>query len=34
MNQIPMTRVGQELLKKELQQLKSIDRPMVIQAIF
>ena len=33
MNQIPMTRVGQELLKKELQQLKSIDRPMVIQAI-
>lgn len=28
-----MTRVGQELLKKELQQLKSIDRPMVIQAI-
>ena len=28
-----MTRVGQELLKKEFQQLKSIDRPMVIQAI-
>ena len=33
MNQIPMTRNGQELLKKELQQLKSVDRPKVIQAI-
>ena len=33
MNQIPMTRNGQELLKKELQQLKSVDRPKVILAI-
>ena len=33
MNQIPITRNGQELLKKELLQLKSKDRPSVIQAI-
>ena len=33
MNQIPITRKGHELLKKELQQLKSKDRPSVIQAI-
>jgi transcription elongation factor GreA len=32
-NQIPMTRNGVEMLKKELQQLKSIDRPNIIQAI-
>jgi transcription elongation factor GreA len=33
MNQIPITRKGHELLKKELLQLKSKDRPSVIQAI-
>jgi len=33
MNQIPITRNGHELLKKELLQLKSKDRPSVIQAI-
>ncbi|MEK9771356.1 MAG: transcription elongation factor GreA [Nitrosomonadales bacterium] len=32
-NQIPMTRNGVEMLKKELQQLKSVDRPNIIQAI-
>ena len=31
--QIPMTRYGVELLKEELQQLKSQDRPSIIQAI-
>ena len=33
MNQIPVTRNGSELLKAELKQLKSIDRPEVVQAI-
>ena len=33
MNQIPVTRNGSELLKAELKQLKSIDRPDVVQAI-
>ena len=33
MNQIPITRNGSELLKAELKQLKSIDRPEVVQAI-
>jgi transcription elongation factor GreA len=33
MNQIPITRNGSELLKSELKQLKSIDRPEVVQAI-
>ena len=33
MNQIPVTRNGSELLKSELKQLKSIDRPEVVQAI-
>ena len=31
--QIPMTRYGVERLKEELQQLKSQDRPSIIQAI-
>ena len=31
--QIPMTRNGVERLKEELQQLKSQDRPNIIQAI-
>ena len=33
MNQIPITRNGSELLKTELKQLKSIDRPKIVQAI-
>lgn len=33
MAQIPMTRNGLEALKKELQQLKSSDRPKIIEAI-
>ena len=33
MNQIPITRNGSELLKAELKQLKSIDRPSIVQAI-
>jgi transcription elongation factor GreA len=33
MNQIPITRNGSELLKAELKQLKSVDRPNVVQAI-
>lgn len=33
MNQIPVTVKGAELLKEELQRLRSIDRPNVIQAI-
>ncbi len=33
MNQIPMTRNGAELLKAELKQLKSVDRPQVVEAI-
>ncbi len=33
MAQIPMTRNGFEILKKELQELKSIDRPKIIEAI-
>ena len=33
MNQIPITRNGSELLKAELKQLKSIDRPNIVQAI-
>ncbi len=32
-NQIPVTLLGAELLKKELQRLRSEDRPNVIQAI-
>ena len=33
MAQIPMTRNGLEALKRELQQLKSVDRPAIIEAI-
>jgi len=33
MAQIPMTRNGLEALKKELQRLKSVDRPAIIEAI-
>tara|TARA_B110000037_G_scaffold203863_1_gene247316 strand:- start:553 stop:1029 length:477 start_codon:yes stop_codon:yes gene_type:complete len=33
MNQIPITRNGAELLKNELKQLKSVDRPEVVEAI-
>lgn len=33
MNQIPITVKGAELLKAELQRLRSVDRPSVIQAI-
>ena len=33
MAQIPMTRNGLEALKGELQRLKSIDRPAIIEAI-
>ena len=33
MNQIPITRNGAELLKAELKQLKSVDRPNVVEAI-
>jgi len=33
MNQIPVTIRGAELLKQELQRLRSVDRPQVIQAI-
>lgn len=33
MNQIPITVRGAELLKAELQRLRSVDRPSVIQAI-
>ena len=33
MNQIPITRNGAELLKAELKQLKSVDRPQVVEAI-
>jgi len=33
MNQIPVTVTGAELLKAELQRLRSVDRPSVIQAI-
>lgn len=33
MNQIPVTIRGAELLKEELQRLRSVDRPSVIQAI-
>ena len=32
-NQIPVTLLGAELLKQELQRLRSEDRPNVIQAI-
>jgi transcription elongation factor GreA len=32
-NQIPVTVVGAELLKEELQRLRSVDRPNIIQAI-
>jgi len=32
-NQIPVTVIGAELLKEELQRLRSVDRPSVIQAI-
>ncbi|HBO18526.1 MAG TPA: transcription elongation factor GreA, partial [Methylophilaceae bacterium] len=33
LKQIPMTIKGAELLKEELQRLKSVDRPNIIQAI-
>lgn len=33
MNQIPVTVKGAELLKAELQRLRSVDRPAIIQAI-
>ena len=33
MNKVPMTARGEELLREELQRLKSQDRPQVIQAI-
>jgi transcription elongation factor GreA len=33
MNKVPMTNRGAELLREELQKLKSTDRPQVIQAI-
>jgi transcription elongation factor GreA len=33
MNKVPMTIRGAELLREELQKLKSVDRPQVIQAI-
>ena len=33
MNKVPMTVRGAELLREELQRLKSVDRPQVIQAI-
>ncbi len=33
MNQIPMTVRGAELLREELQRLKSVERPRIIQAI-
>src|SRR5690606_21985041 len=33
MNQIPVTIRGAELLKEELQRLRSVDRPQIIQAI-
>tara|TARA_B100000795_G_C22699376_1_gene398996 strand:+ start:98 stop:574 length:477 start_codon:yes stop_codon:yes gene_type:complete len=33
MNQIPITRNGADLLKAELKQLKSVDRPNVVEAI-
>jgi transcription elongation factor GreA len=33
MNQIPVTIRGAELLKEELQRLRSVDRPYIIQAI-
>jgi transcription elongation factor GreA len=33
MNQIPVTVKGAELLKVELQRLRSVDRPAVIEAI-
>ncbi|MEY3746663.1 MAG: hypothetical protein RL194_122 [Pseudomonadota bacterium] len=33
MNQIPVTIRGAELLKQELQRLRSVDRPQIIQAI-
>jgi len=32
-NQIPVTVVGAELLKEELQRLRAVDRPNIIQAI-
>ena len=33
MAQIPMTRNGLEALKRELQQLKSVDRPAIIESV-
>ena len=33
LNQIPVTVIGADLLKVELQRLRSVDRPEVIQAI-
>lgn len=33
MNKMPMTVVGAELLRKELDKLKSVERPRIIQAI-
>jgi len=33
MNKVPLTVVGAELLRNELQRLKSVERPNVIAAI-
>ena len=33
MNKVPMTTVGAECLRKELQRLKTVDRPAIINAI-
>jgi len=33
MNKVPMTVRGEGLLREELQRLKSVDRPQVIEAI-
>ena len=33
MNKVPMTLIGSEQLKAELQQLKSVERPLIIEAI-
>lgn len=33
MNRIPMTVLGNQLLREELEKLKSVDRPRIIQAI-
>ena len=33
MNRFPMTRVGEARLREELDQLKKVDRPRIVQAI-